>query len=255
VSRPSGIPLQQRRLVARPLRPVVGAVMILAAGLTAVLGVWLSGRRSFTTFDLRYGVRIGERFRGHERLALYLADLGGQVPILTATLAIAVVMLVLRRLRAVALVAIAPALATALTEWVLKPLIDRSPFGVYTFPSGHSTGAFAVAAVIVVLVLDETNAGPRIVRWSVAVFATALACLVALGLVAAGFHFVTDTIGGAGVGIATVLLVALAIDAIADRSDFGKVLDDGRRREERSDGGAPGGEPIGGPEVVVVRVD
>jgi membrane-associated phospholipid phosphatase len=213
----AGVPLQERRLIARSWRPAAAGVVVVAAGVTTVLGIMLAGRRTFTTFDLRYGVRIGKQFAGHERLALRLSDLGGPLPIFTAVLTIAVVLLVLRRLRAVALAAIAPAAAVGITEQVLKPLIDRSPFGVYTYPSGHATAAFAVAAVIVVLVLDERNAGPRAVRWAVALIATALAFLVALGLVASGFHFLTDTIGGAGVGVATVVLTALAIDEIADR--------------------------------------
>ena len=216
-ARPAFVPLQRRRLIGRSARPAAYGVVIATAAVTAVLGIMLAGRRTFTDFDLRYDVRIGSRFAGHERLALRLADLGSTVPVVLAIATIAVMMLVLRRMRAVALAVLAPPFAILLTDHVLKPLIDRAPFGVYTYPSGHTTAAFAVATVIVVLVLDETNAGPRALRWTAAFAAVALACFVALGLVAAGYHYLTDTIGGAGVGVAVVVAAALVIDAIADR--------------------------------------
>lgn len=216
-ARPAFVPLQRRRLVGRSVRPVAYGVVVATAAVTTVLGVMLAGRRTFTDFDLRYDVRIGRWFAGHERLALRLADLGSTVPVVLAIATIALMMLVLRRLRAVALAVLAPPLAILITDHVLKPLIDRAPFGVYTYPSGHTTAAFAVATVIVLLVLDETNAGARAVRWTVAVAVAALACFVALGLVAAGYHYFTDTIGGAGVGISVVVVAALVIDAIADR--------------------------------------
>ena len=213
----AAVPLQQRRLVARSARPFALAVVVLAAGVTVVFSVLLYDRRTLTRFDLRYGRRIGGWFGGHERTAVHLADLGGPVPVFVAVFVIAVVMLLLRRLRAVALAVLAPPIAVVLTEAVLKPLIDRSPWGTYTFPSGHTTAAFSVATVLAVLLLDERNAGSRALRWPAVVAAFVLATFVALGLVAAGYHFFSDTIGGAAVGIAVPVLVALAIDAVADR--------------------------------------
>ncbi len=44
-----------------------------------------------------------------------------------------------------------------------------------------------------------------------------LATAVAVAMVAQGFHYFTDTIAGAGVGVGTVLLGALLIDAVAGR--------------------------------------
>jgi membrane-associated phospholipid phosphatase len=211
-------PLRPRRLIARPVRPAAVAVLVLAVAGTAALGVALAGRRTFTTFDLRWGIHIAHLFRGHSHLALHLANIGGLLSVTVCTMVIAVAMLVLRRLRGVALAVLAVPIATSVTEWVLKPLIGRAPFGVDTYPSGHSTAAFAIATVVVILVLDETSPRPpRVVRLVTAAVALVVACAAALGLVAAGFHFVTDTIGGAGVGIATTLLLALGIDAIADR--------------------------------------
>ena len=44
-----------------------------------------------------------------------------------------------------------------------------------------------------------------------------LATAVAVAMVAQGFHYFTDTIAGVGVGVGTVLLGALLIDAVAAR--------------------------------------
>ena len=44
-----------------------------------------------------------------------------------------------------------------------------------------------------------------------------LATAVAVAMVAQGFHYFTDTIAGVAVGVGTVLLVALLIDAVAAR--------------------------------------
>jgi undecaprenyl-diphosphatase len=205
------------RLIGRSARPFALAVLVIAATVTAVLGGWLAGRHTVTAFDVHSRVRIDARFAGHGRTAVVLAALGSTWPVVLATAILVVSMLVRRRLRAVVLAALAPPVAIAITDWVLKPLIDRSMFGGYLYPSGHTTAAFAVATVVVVLLLDESNAGPRLVRWAGAVAALTVAGLVAVGLVAAGYHFFTDTIGGAGVGISVAVLIALTIDAIADR--------------------------------------
>ena len=43
------------------------------------------------------------------------------------------------------------------------------------------------------------------------------AAVVAVAMVAQGFHYFTDTVAGVGVGVGTVLLGALLIDAVAGR--------------------------------------
>ena len=47
--------------------------------------------------------------------------------------------------------------------------------------------------------------------------AVATAIVVAVALVAARYHYATDTVGGAAVAIASVIACALAIDEVADR--------------------------------------
>ncbi|MDT4891709.1 MAG: hypothetical protein QOE97_744 [Pseudonocardiales bacterium] len=209
---------QTGRLIAPSARPAVYAVLAVAVAVTAALGSWLAGRTTLTAFDLRWDARLGRLFRTHPAAALRLADLGGPLAAGVGCVAVAVAALVLRRPRGVALAAIAAPVAAGLTDWVLKPLVDRAPFGTYTYPSGHSAAAFALATVIVLLVLDETSRRPpRVVRVAVAVVVLAVTGLVPLGLVAARYHFTTDTIGGCCVGIATALVAARVIDVVADR--------------------------------------
>ncbi|MEO9110114.1 MAG: phosphatidic acid phosphatase, partial [Jatrophihabitantaceae bacterium] len=45
-----------------------------------------------------------------------------------------------------------------------------------------------------------------------------LASACAVGLVAGNYHYATDVIGGIGVATSTVLILALLIDAIAERA-------------------------------------
>lgn len=225
--------LQRRRLIGRSARPFAVAAALLAATVTAILGSWLAGRHTVTAFDMHARVPIASHFAGHQRTAVALASLGSTGPVVLATAILAVWMLAVGRMRAAVLAVLAPPVAIAITDGVLKPLVDRSMFGGYLYPSGHTTAAFAVATVVVVLLLDDSSSRPRPVRWAGAVAALLVAVLVAVGLVAAGYHFFSDTIGGAGVGISVSLVIALLVDAVADR---------------RSDAAAgPAAGPAGGP--------
>ncbi len=72
----------------------------------------------------------------------------------------------------------------AFTGLVLKPIIGRTLGGYLSFPSGHTTGVFAVAAMI--------------------------------GM---GAHYFTDTVGGVMVAVGVVLATALAVDKLAAAGD------------------------------------
>jgi len=118
--------------------------------------------------------------------------------------------------RAAALALLAAPVAGAATEFLLKPLIGvrMDPRAPYGFPSGHTTGAVALALVIVVLLLPRPgmHLGPAAVRVALGVLALVLASGTAVAVVALGFHRTTDTIGG----VATAVLVVLGLAAAAD---------------------------------------
>jgi undecaprenyl-diphosphatase len=114
------------------------------------------------------------------------------------------------------LVAIAVPAAGAVTEYLLKPMFGRTMAGALSFPSGHTTGAIALATAFAVLLADPRwPRMPAIGRLLLAVAAFLAASAVAVALVGLGAHYFTDTVGGAATGIAMVLLTALAIDSVA----------------------------------------
>ena len=145
------------------------------------------------------------------------------------SLAVIVVVAVLgalaRRWRLVALAVLGPAVAVVLTEYVLKPIIDRYMFerGIpvpvlrmaYSgaFPSGHETGV-ASAALLALVAAGQLRLGSAARSALVAVL-LAWTALAALGLIRNYVHYATDTAGALGVAIVVVLGGAALIDAAA----------------------------------------
>lgn len=112
--------------------------------------------------------------------------------------------------RAAALCLVGPALAVVLTDIVLKPLVDRHRGAALAYPSGHATGAAAVATVV--LFLFHRWGGWRITL-RLAPLAMALPVAMGVALVRLAFHYPTDVVGGTAMGTATVVVVAVLLDA------------------------------------------
>jgi PAP2 superfamily len=96
---------------------------------------------------------------------------------------------------------------------LLKHLFSRSCLGILSYPSGHAANLFALTATVSVLLLWP----PQPVRtWQLRVLLTAaagmLAVMVAIGVIGQRFHYFTDTVAGAAVGIGTVCGLALVLD-------------------------------------------
>ena len=142
-----------------------------------------------------------------------LSRLGGLLSVAELTAALVLACLVTRRWRGAVLAALAVPAATTLTEFVLKPLIGRSIRGYASFPSGHATAMFALAAICAVLLANPPRPRlPRAVRLLLAAGAVLVAVAVPVAMVAQGFHYFTDIVAGAAVGVGTVLLITLLID-------------------------------------------
>ncbi|MBV9252673.1 MAG: phosphatase PAP2 family protein [Actinobacteria bacterium] len=192
----------------------------LALGLLAVVLV-IGVRVAHTTGPLHVD-RLGERVVDtpnipHTRRAFRgLVWLGSPEFVAAAVAVLALWRAVRRDLLGATAALVAPLLAVVLTELVAKPLIGRrlsSAGHSFAFPSGHVTGAAALAALIMALAVREW--GRRAV-W-LAVPAVLLPLGVSAGVVRAGFHYPTDALGGIAMGFSAVLAVVVLCSAFEDR--------------------------------------
>jgi membrane-associated phospholipid phosphatase len=217
----SGVHLRAARpgrpLLSRAFRLSAGILAAACAAVTAVLGALVAHQTRAGWLDRGIDSQIRAGLGGHPAVLTLVADLGSPLSVTLAAVATFAACLWTRRWRAALLVAVAVP-AASLTELGLKPLVDRTAFGWTSYPSGHTIGAFSLAVTFAVLLIGPLHPPlPGAVRVLLAAIALALACAVAVAQVARGAHYFTDTLGGAAVAAATVLLTALIIDVFAER--------------------------------------
>src|SRR5262249_46311921 len=98
-------------------------------------------------------------------------------------------------------------------ELVLKPLVHRTITGWLAYPSGHTTGLFALAAAIAVVMLAPRSGRPHpAVRIAVIAAAVVVASVVGVAMIGLRFHYFTDTGAGASVGTGVILGLAFVLD-------------------------------------------
>lgn len=224
-------PRDSRQLVPPALRRTAGVIAGLCAAILATLGTLVANGTRPTRLDTavanllepgRFGPGgFGGGPGSGPHLGFLLGpfgQLGGPVPMTFLTGLLCYCCLAMRRYRGAALLAISVIVASSLTEFVLKPLIHRTYTGSLSFPSGHATAAFALAAGIVILLADPPDSRmPKSMRAVLSLLTLGIACAAALGLVAGQMHYFTDTVGGAAVGIGVAISAALAIDRFGSR--------------------------------------
>jgi undecaprenyl-diphosphatase len=200
-------------LVGTRLRVPALAVGAVAVALLVLLAVRYAGQHGPGGVDRQVDGWLDDHLGAHQRLARDVADLAN-APVLALVVALIGAGCLLRGWPRGAVLAVAgPGLAAAITHFLLKPLVGRTIDGGLAFPSGHTTGAVATALVVVVLALRARLA--RAARAALVLAAAAYAGAVVVALIVGRFHYATDTVGGACVAVATVLGVALAIDALS----------------------------------------
>lgn len=153
-----------------------------------------------------------------------ITDLGA-APALVVGSVIAALMAVFRdRWRAVCCVA-GPLLAALLVEYVFKPLVGRHYEGVLSYPSGNVTDVAAVATAWVI-------AAPRRMRPVVIALAAVAVALMAVAVVGLRWHYPSDALGGAVLGVGVVL----ALDGLVHlATTAAKTSAPGRTRDPRTD--------------------
>ena len=125
---------------------------------------------------------------------------------------------------------VAPAIAIAIADYVMKPLVGRSIPGGHTvglsYPSGHMTATAAVVAVAVLAV------PPGWRRWAL-VIGVAIDIVVASILILLRYHYATDILGGGAVAVGTTLLTDTAVHLLPAPGRLGSISDLSARREGR----------------------
>lgn len=206
---PPLLPAERRR----PAAVAAGA----CGAVTLLLGVIVHDHATADGLD-RTIDRWLHRSIGRHRGILNLVSLPGRpIPVTVLAAALVVACLVARRWRAAALATIAVLAASALAEFLLKPLVGRRMGGgTGSFPSGHAVGMFALAVAVCVLLAQLRRLKPalRHLLWLGALLA---ATAVSVAMVGLNQHYFTDIIGGAAVGTAVVLLTAFALDWLGTR--------------------------------------
>lgn len=133
-----------------------------------------------------------------------------RVALLIAVLVVACV--AARRLDGALLAVVGVPAAIGMAE-VLKQLFDRTLNGAPVYPSGHTATAFALAAVVMILMFcPSRHVLPFAARLAITLAATLAACAVALAVIGLNWHYFTDTLAGAAVAIGTVVGVSLVLD-------------------------------------------
>jgi membrane-associated phospholipid phosphatase len=184
-------------------------ILVICVLVIAIQGVWIRHGMETSWVDAAVNAKVVAGLGGHPRLLAVLVWPGEPAPLTAMTAALALACVLRRWYEGAALVAISVPLATAVTELVLKPLIGGTSWG-NPFPSGHVTSVVALAAALTVLLARV----PRRLCLLLACTAFLVAGVVAIGVIGANMHHFSDTIGGAAVGIGTVLLTALILDLL-----------------------------------------
>jgi undecaprenyl-diphosphatase len=204
-------PDDQRLLPGRIRRPA--AVLAAACAVVfVVLAVKYHGDDTGGTFDNWVFGSLRHRHLPNHALTR-LADLVPPVFALVVT-ALTITTLALRKWRYAALAVLGPGLSMLVVEGG-KNIVGRTLDGMLALPSGHTAGVTSVSLVVAALLIDRLRSHVVLAAALALVAVTIMACAIALVMVAARFHYATDTIAGYCAATAITLGVAFALDAIA----------------------------------------
>jgi hypothetical protein len=173
------------------------AILAASALLVTVMGVLFAGRTTADRLDRAIDAPIIGWFGGHPGLALRLAAPGSLIPAAALSAAVVVCCLLAGRPNGALLGLLAVPLSVGLVERVLKPAFGRTYGGNLTYPSGHATALFAIAATSAVLLAPTRPGNFRALRIAIPVMMSLVGCAVAAGVIGLRWHYFTDTVAGA----------------------------------------------------------
>ncbi len=207
-----------RPLLAGSARQWAGVVLACCIVLIAVLGALFAHQAQADRLDHVIDSPIITWLGRYQGLPLRLAAPGSLIPTGALSAVIVVACLLGGRLNGAVLAATAVLATTGLNDGLFKPLVHRTYLGVLSYPSGHTAAISALAATVAVLLLVPPQAART---WPLRALlvgaACVLGCAVAAGVIGLRWHYFTDTVAGAAVGIGTVCGLALLLDLPAVR--------------------------------------
>lgn len=190
-----------------------GALLGCCAVLVVVLGVLFAHQATADRFDHAIDAPVITWLGSHPGLAARLAASGSLVPAGVLTVVIVVACLLAGRLNGAMLAAAAVPAAVGLNDGLVKPVVHRTYLGALAYPSGHTATVFALAATAaILLVVPPQSAKAAVPRLLIVGTACLLGVVVAIGVIGLRWHYFTDTVAGAAVGIGTVCGLALLFD-------------------------------------------
>src|SRR5215469_1370133 len=197
-------------LLASALRRRAATLLACCTVVVIVLGVLFAHQSRIDGLDKEIDSWVIRSLGGDKSLLRWLAAPAELIPAGLTSLIMIAVCLVTGRLKGAVLAATAVPTSSALCDSLIKPLVHRSDLA---YPSGHATSVLALAAMLtVLLVLPPQPLIEGRARLLIPLIAGMIACGVAIAVIGLRWHFFTDTIGGAAVGIGTVCALALILD-------------------------------------------
>jgi membrane-associated phospholipid phosphatase len=221
-------------LLPGPARRIAVILICCCAVLVAGGAVLSAGRSQPNALSRPVDSWIRDHIGAHHTALQLISTLGVLGSELVAA-ALVVAALAGRRRNVAALALISVPVAWILTEFVLKPLVNERIGGFLTYPSGHTQAVLCVATLLTVALLNPPRGGPATwLRAVVLAIMLAVGVAVAISMIGLDYHYFTDTVAGAAVGVGVPLGIALGLDTPRAR----RMLRDPRRHPAQAAGTA-----------------
>jgi membrane-associated phospholipid phosphatase len=199
-------------LLPGPVRRLAAVLTAGCALIVAVGAVASAGKSRGTGPDQAVDSWLRAHLAAHHAVLQAISTYGVLAADLVAVV-IFVAALALGRRNAAALTLVSVILGWALTEYLLKPLVNERINGSLTYPSGHTEAVACLAAIMAVLLLGPSAMRPRRGLGVLIVAVAAVAVVaVAVSMISLDYHYFIDTVAGAAIGIGVVLGTALTLD-------------------------------------------
>ena len=159
------------------------------------------------------------------KMAKFVTNFGSVFFLIPAYLTIIFYLKQVKKIREAIMVAIV-ASVSILSGWLLKDIFHRarpnSPLIAsvrgYSFPSGHSLGAFTFSGVLIYLLLLTSI--PNYLKWILSVLLILFALLIAFSRIYLRVHFASDVFGSLLVAIVWLSLTFILLETIKKKSNM-----------------------------------